>query len=177
MTEYHTIYKGPEGESTKWDDIQRKLGNKPPKVGVQPPHPWHVGTARQTLAAAGAGGGGGGSRGQQVAGSGICSQSAWAAPVRYIQQSSGNSGRSHLHLTPIHPHPPPACRPQTHTLCAAPLTPTAQEPVWKPDAYTPEEEEAPKGARGAAWLEGKGADELEELEDECADDRFMEEYR
>ena len=35
MTEYHTIYKGPEGESTKWDDIQRKLGNKPPKVGAQ----------------------------------------------------------------------------------------------------------------------------------------------
>lgn len=32
MTEYHTIYKGPEGESTQWDDIQRKLGNAPPKV-------------------------------------------------------------------------------------------------------------------------------------------------
>ena len=27
------MYKGPEGESTKWDDIQRKLGNKPAKVG------------------------------------------------------------------------------------------------------------------------------------------------
>ena len=49
--------------------------------------------------------------------------------------------------------------------------------MWKPDAYTPEGEEAPKGSRGAAWLEGKGADELDELEDECADDRFMEEYR
>ena len=27
------------------------------------------------------------------------------------------------------------------------------------------------------WLGGKGAEELEELEDECGDDRFLEEYR
>lgn len=33
MTEYHTVYKGPEGESTQWDDIQAKLGNRPAKVG------------------------------------------------------------------------------------------------------------------------------------------------
>lgn len=26
MTEYHTVYKGPEGETTQWDDIQRKMG-------------------------------------------------------------------------------------------------------------------------------------------------------
>lgn len=32
MTDYHTTYKGPEGESTQWDDIQAKLGNKAPKV-------------------------------------------------------------------------------------------------------------------------------------------------
>lgn len=30
MTEYHTIYKGPEGETTQWEDIQRRLGNLPP---------------------------------------------------------------------------------------------------------------------------------------------------
>ncbi len=32
MAEYHTVYKGPEGESTQWDDIQAKLGNRPAKV-------------------------------------------------------------------------------------------------------------------------------------------------
>ena len=32
MTDYHTTYKGPEGETTQWDDIQAKLGNKPAKV-------------------------------------------------------------------------------------------------------------------------------------------------
>lgn len=31
MAEYHTVYKGREGESTQWEDIQRKLGNLPPK--------------------------------------------------------------------------------------------------------------------------------------------------
>ena len=30
--DYHTVYKGPEGETTQWDDIQRKLGNLPAKV-------------------------------------------------------------------------------------------------------------------------------------------------
>ena len=33
MTEYHTVYKGPEGETTQWDDIQAKHGNLPAKVG------------------------------------------------------------------------------------------------------------------------------------------------
>ncbi|KAL6768799.1 hypothetical protein ACKKBF_B16265 [Auxenochlorella protothecoides x Auxenochlorella symbiontica] len=37
MTEYHTIYKGPEGETTQWDDIQRKLGNRPEKDPVWKP--------------------------------------------------------------------------------------------------------------------------------------------
>jgi len=46
-------------------------------------------------------------------------------------------------------------------------------PVWKPDAYAPEEE-APKGE---ALLKDKDADELSDLEDEFVDDRFMEEYR
>ncbi|KAL4857547.1 Phosducin-like protein 3 [Chlorella vulgaris] len=80
MADYHSVYKGPEGESTKWDDIQRKLGNLPEK-----------------------------------------------------------------------------------------------EPVWKPDAYQPEEEESKEVSREG--LEGKSAEELEELEDECGDDRFMEAYR
>jgi hypothetical protein len=31
MAEYHTIYKGPEGETTQWEDIQVKLGNMAPK--------------------------------------------------------------------------------------------------------------------------------------------------
>ncbi|PRW20210.1 Phosducin 3 [Chlorella sorokiniana] len=37
MTEYHTVYKGPEGESTQWDDIQAKLGNRPAKEPVWKP--------------------------------------------------------------------------------------------------------------------------------------------
>lgn len=32
MAEYHTVYKGPDGDTTQWDDIQRKLGNLPAKV-------------------------------------------------------------------------------------------------------------------------------------------------
>lgn len=35
MTEYHTVYKGPEGETTQWEDIQTRLGNLAPK-----PKPW-----------------------------------------------------------------------------------------------------------------------------------------
>lgn len=35
MAEYHTVYKGPEGETTQWEDIQIKLGNMAPK-----PKPW-----------------------------------------------------------------------------------------------------------------------------------------
>ncbi|CAH9099400.1 unnamed protein product [Cuscuta europaea] len=34
MADYHFVYKDLEGSSTQWDDIQRKLGNLPPK---QPP--------------------------------------------------------------------------------------------------------------------------------------------
>jgi hypothetical protein len=35
MAEYHTVYKGPEGETTQWEDIQVRLGNMAPK-----PKPW-----------------------------------------------------------------------------------------------------------------------------------------
>jgi hypothetical protein len=35
MAEYHTVYKGPEGETTQWEDIQIRLGNMAPK-----PKPW-----------------------------------------------------------------------------------------------------------------------------------------
>ncbi|KAG2487416.1 hypothetical protein HYH03_013984 [Edaphochlamys debaryana] len=40
MTEYHTVYKGPEGETTQWEDIQRRLGNLPPKAPVWKPDPY-----------------------------------------------------------------------------------------------------------------------------------------
>ncbi|GFR49943.1 hypothetical protein Agub_g12050, partial [Astrephomene gubernaculifera] len=33
----HTVYKGPEGETTQWEDIQRRLGNLPPKAPVWKP--------------------------------------------------------------------------------------------------------------------------------------------
>ncbi|KAL4530444.1 hypothetical protein Ndes2437B_g03939 [Nannochloris sp. 'desiccata'] len=79
MTDYHTTYKGQEGETTEWDDIQAKHGNKP-----------------------------------------------------------------------------------------------AKDPVWKPDTYAPEEEEPKKDE---SYLDTKDADELEELEDDFADDRFLEDYR
>lgn len=45
--------------------------------------------------------------------------------------------------------------------------------MWKPDAYEPEAEVQ----KDAAWVEGKTADELEELEDEFGDDRALEEFR
>lgn len=48
-----------------------------------------------------------------------------------------------------------------------------QEPVWKPDAFVPEEETK----KDTSYLDSKGVDELEELEDDFEDDRFMEEYR
>ena len=35
--EYHTVYKRPEGETTQWEDLQRKFGNLPPKEPVQKP--------------------------------------------------------------------------------------------------------------------------------------------
>lgn len=32
MADYHSVYKGPEGETTQWQDIQAKLGNYAPKA-------------------------------------------------------------------------------------------------------------------------------------------------
>ncbi len=74
----HTVYKGPEGETTQWEDIHRKRGNLPPK-----------------------------------------------------------------------------------------------ELVCKPEKYAPEQD----GKKDEQWLDKKDADELEELEDEFADDSFLEKYR
>ncbi|KAJ0450682.1 hypothetical protein HanHA300_Chr15g0559001 [Helianthus annuus] len=40
MGDYHFVYKDVEGSSTQWDDIQRKLGNLPPKPPVFKPDPF-----------------------------------------------------------------------------------------------------------------------------------------
>ena len=72
------VYRGPEGESTQWQDIHRKLGNLPEKA-----------------------------------------------------------------------------------------------PVWKPDVFTPEKEEA----KDKQWIDKKGEEDLEDLEDEFVDQRFLEKYR
>jgi hypothetical protein len=37
MTDYHTVYRGNEEDTTQWDDVQRKLGNLPTKVGLRGP--------------------------------------------------------------------------------------------------------------------------------------------
>ena len=78
MADDHTVYKGPEGRTTQWEDIQRKMGNLPPK-----------------------------------------------------------------------------------------------EPPSKPDPWTPDKGDA----RDAAWLDSRDDKELEDLEDEFEDDRFLEQYR
>ncbi|KAG1335454.1 phosducin-like protein 3 [Cocos nucifera] len=40
MADYHFVYKDVEGASTQWDDIQRKLGNLPPKPEPFKPPPF-----------------------------------------------------------------------------------------------------------------------------------------
>ncbi|XP_027359131.1 phosducin-like protein 3 [Abrus precatorius] len=40
MGDYHFVYKDVEGASTQWDDIQRKLGNLPPKEAAFKPPPF-----------------------------------------------------------------------------------------------------------------------------------------
>ncbi|XP_076901577.1 uncharacterized protein LOC143556026 [Bidens hawaiensis] len=40
MADYHFVYKDVEGSTTQWDDIQRKLGNLPPKPPVFKPDPF-----------------------------------------------------------------------------------------------------------------------------------------
>jgi len=49
-----------------------------------------------------------------------------------------------------------------------------QEPVWKPDAYSAEEEQ---DKASPEFIDTKDEDELDELEDAFPDDRFLEEYR
>nr|APB87932.1 phosducin-like protein 3 [Dendrobium officinale] len=38
--DYHFVYKDVEGTSTEWDDIQRRLGNLPPKPEIFKPPPF-----------------------------------------------------------------------------------------------------------------------------------------
>ncbi len=40
MADYHTTYKRGEGESTQWEDIQRRLGNFAPAEPVHKPDPF-----------------------------------------------------------------------------------------------------------------------------------------
>ncbi|CAL4978290.1 unnamed protein product [Urochloa decumbens] len=40
MADYHFVYKDVEGASTQWDDIQRRLGNLPPKPEPFKPPPF-----------------------------------------------------------------------------------------------------------------------------------------
>ncbi|KAK9837828.1 hypothetical protein WJX74_005890 [Apatococcus lobatus] len=40
MADYHTTYKRAEGESTQWEDIQRRLGNFAPADPVHKPDPF-----------------------------------------------------------------------------------------------------------------------------------------
>ncbi|KAI3813095.1 hypothetical protein L1987_17811 [Smallanthus sonchifolius] len=81
MAEYHFVYKDVEGSSTQWDDIQRKLGNLPPKP-----------------------------------------------------------------------------------------------PAFKPDPFTPAEDENSK-PKDKNWIDHKTEEQLEDLEDDLDDDRFLQEYR
>ncbi|KAK1438781.1 hypothetical protein QVD17_04591 [Tagetes erecta] len=81
MADYHFVYKDVEGSSTQWDDIQRKLGNLPPKP-----------------------------------------------------------------------------------------------PAFKPDPFTPAEDEDSK-PKDKNWIDQKTEEQLEDLEDDLDDDRFLEEYR
>lgn len=81
MADYHFVYKDVEGTSTQWDDIQRKLGNLPPKA-----------------------------------------------------------------------------------------------PVFKPDPFTPSEDEDSR-PKDKNWIDHKTEEELEDLEDDLDDDRFLQEYR
>ena len=37
MADYHTVYKGPEGQTTQWEDIQVKLGNMTPRAPKHKP--------------------------------------------------------------------------------------------------------------------------------------------
>lgn len=49
MADYHTVYKGPEGETTQWEDIQRRLGNLGPKAPVWMPEAYKPGESHWML--------------------------------------------------------------------------------------------------------------------------------
>lgn len=49
-------------------------------------------------------------------------------------------------------------------------------PAFKPPSFTPAEEEDSK-PKDKSWIDSKTQDELQDLEDEFDDDRFLEEYR
>jgi hypothetical protein len=65
--------------------------------------------------------------------------------------------------------------PPNPTLLPILLSTAMQEPIWKPDAYKPEEEKVKKDA---TWINSKTTeDELEEVEDDFIDDRELEALR
>lgn len=49
MGDYHFVYKDVEGASTQWDDIQRKLGNLPPKAPAFKPPPFEPAPDQDSL--------------------------------------------------------------------------------------------------------------------------------
>ena len=49
----------------------------------------------------------------------------------------------------------------------------AKEPVWKPEKYVPEMDQA----KDQAFMAQKGAEDLEDMEDAFDDQRFLEQYR
>ncbi|KAJ7974767.1 Phosducin-like protein 3 [Quillaja saponaria] len=49
MADYHFVYKDVEGASTQWDDIQRKLGNLPPKPAPFKPPPFTAATDEDSI--------------------------------------------------------------------------------------------------------------------------------
>ena len=51
MGDYHTTYKRAEGESTQWEDAQRRLGNMAPAEEVWKPEAWAPTAARPAGAA------------------------------------------------------------------------------------------------------------------------------
>ena len=49
-------------------------------------------------------------------------------------------------------------------------------PVFKPDPFTPAEDEDSR-PKDKNWIDHKTEEELEDLEDDLDDDRFLQEYR
>lgn len=49
-------------------------------------------------------------------------------------------------------------------------------PAFKPPSFTPADDEDSK-PKDKVWIDGRTEEELEDLEDDLDDDRFLEEYR